>query len=270
MFGETYQHDTIRKYSVIFGALFNDINVNRIDGGGDIAQTLKVPLGYGPKEKMLTRVFSNPDGLHIGDPAIQLPRMSFQMMDMSYDSSRKLTSATRINRPSVANNDIILATYNPVPYNFNYKLWVVVKSATDGTRIVEQIVPYFKPQYTVSATIVPEMGLSHDIPIVLNSCTLRDEYEGSYEQRRYLEWELDFTLKGYLYAAVNTSGLIKLAQTSIYTSFSNTSSQAIIQVQPGLTANGEPTTDIDETIPYADINEEDDWAYIVQIDEVYE
>lgn len=269
MFGVTYENDTLRKYSVIFGALFNDVFVIRLDSSSNEVQRLKVPIGYGPKEKFLARVNSNPDGTHIGKPAISLPRMAFQMMGMEYDSSRKLISTHRVSTPIANNASAMLATYNPVPYNIHYNLWVMVKSATDGTRIVEQILPIFKPQYTVTADILPAMQLEHDIPIVLNSCTISDDYEGNWEKRRQLIWELNFTVKGFVYGQQVSTGLIKLAQTSIFatTSVSNVASFEVISVQPGLTANGLPTTKIGETIPYSQINKNDDWAYIVQIDD---
>lgn len=266
MFGVTYQHDILRKYNVIFGALFNDIRVNRTDTGG-IVQTLKVPIGYGPKEKFLARVYGNPDGLHEGKPAISLPRIAFQMSNLSYDSSRKLQNVGRTSVVDPANNQIRISTYNPVPYNIEYTVWVMVKNATDGTRIIEQILPMFRPQYTIEAEIIASMQLDHDIPIVLNQVGVDDQYEGDWKERRHLIWTLKFTLKGFLYGQLRNTGLIKLAQTSIYSSMSTANQCVIISVQPGLTANGNPTTNINETVPYTAINENDNWDYIVQIDE---
>lgn len=269
MFGQTYQHDLLRKYSVIFGALFNDISINRTDDSGTV-QTLKVPIGYGPKEKFLARVNGNPDGLHSGKPAITLPRLAFEMGSPVYDGSRKLQNLGRVSMPSVANSEIRISTYNPVPYNIPFTLWVMVKNAIDGTRIIEQILPSFKPQYTVEAELLPTMGLTHDIPIILEKVSLEDQYEGSWEKRRQLIWELQFNLKGFLYGSLSTQGLIKLAQTHIFANLTSNTWSALVSVQPGLDANGDPTTDPAVTIPYTDINEDDDWAYIVQIDEEYE
>jgi len=266
MFGVTYEHDLLRKFSVIFGALFNDVYVTRLQGGTQI-QKMKVPIGYGPKEKFLARVNSNPEGTHESKPAITLPRLAFQMGEITYDPTRKLQSLKKISNISLANNDIKLSTWNPVPYNVQYTLWVMVKSATDGTRILEQILPIFKPQYTVEADLLPTMAIEHDIPIVLQSVKQTDEYEGDWITRRQLIWTLDFTLKGYLYGAIQNSGLIKLAQTHIYASMTSTNAAANIYVRPGLTANGEPTTDPALTVPYTQINEGDNWDYIVEIDE---
>jgi hypothetical protein len=141
----------------------------------------------------------------------------------------------------------------------------MVKYAEDGTKIIEQILPFFKPEFTVTANLVDGMDALVDIPIVLNSINVEDTYEGSYEDRRAIIWTLNFTLKGYYYGPVSQRKIIKFANTNVYSTMTAEDPISRITVQPGLTANGQPTTDINQTVAYSAINIDDDWAYIVQI-----
>ena len=267
MLTSTFEHDQLKKYAIVFGALFNDISIHRDDSGDDAIQKLKVPLMYGPKDKALARVNQNPTGLHHDRPAITLPRMSFELGGMTYDPTRKMQSAQRLSAVLPGNDNAKAAVYSPVPYNIEFRLWIMVKNSIDGQRIIEQILPYFTPQYTITAEIIPALSLSHDIPVILNSVQMQDDYEGSYEERRSIVWTLDFILKGFFYGPVTNTGLIKLAEANIFNALDSNTHIATVSVQPGLTANGLPTTDISETVAYTLINESDDWAYIVQIDE---
>lgn len=262
MFGHTFYHQTTRRYVAIFGTLFNDISIQRKDNTGTLQQTMKVPLNYGPMEKFLSRTQQDPD---LTAPAIVLPRMSFEIVSMNYDGDRKLTNMTR-NVKGITANDRVRVQYSPAPYNIEFELNIMTKYAEDGTKILEQILPFFKPEFTVTAKMIDDMDMLTDIPIVLNSVRSEDTYEGSYEERRSLTWTLNFTLKGYYYGPVSEKKIIKFANTNIYSSMTVTEPTARITVQPGLTANGEPTTNINETIPYIDINVDDDWAYIVKVE----
>ena len=154
--------------------------------------------------------------------------------------------------------------YTPAPYDIEFDLNIMTKYNEDGTKILEQIVPFFKPDVTVSARLIDKMDLYYDIPIVLNSVSMEDAYEGDFLQRRALIWTLSFTLKGYFFGPVSDRKVIKFVQTNLYDQLTDTVPDSILSVRPGLTAQRVGTTDIEETIPYEDISIDDDWKFIVQ------
>ena len=274
MFGRTWNHDSLRKYIIVFGTVFNDIYINRLSNAGEVLQTLKVPLTYGPKDKVLSRLEQNPK--MDNQVGIILPRISFEMTTMEYDPTRKLNTLNKLTKQSAnaGTDDEVKYQYQPVPYDMQFEMNILVKNAEDGTRIVEQIVPYFTPDFTVSVNLVPEVDGPRDIPIILNSITSQDEYEGSFEQRRALIWTLSFTMKGYLYGPTKKSKLIKHAETvfrfpeDVATGNTNSTANTIVVTsRPGLTANGQPTTNTALSISYEDIISTDDYAIINTITE---
>jgi hypothetical protein len=259
--------DLLRKYIITFGTLFNNIYITREDNDGKSVVRIRVPITYGPKEKSLARVVQDP-GIDRPTAVFPLPMMSFEMTGFSYDGSRKLQTINRnaFNNPD--DKEQRRYQYNPVPYNIGFKLSIFVKNAEDGTRIVEQILPYFTPDWTVTALLIPEMDIKHDIPVILNTVNLSDVYEGNFETRRTMIWELDFTLKGYLYGPVKTTKIIKYAITNIHDSLDRTSSPVTtIQIQPGLTSNGEPTSNASLSIPVDEIIATDDFGFVINITE---
>jgi hypothetical protein len=274
MFGRTWNHDSLRKYIIVFGTVFNDIYINRLSNAGEVLQTLKVPLTYGPKDKVLSRLEQSPRlDNQVG---IILPRISFEMTTMEYDPTRKLNTLNKLTKQSAnaGTDDEVKYQYQPVPYDMQFEMNILVKNAEDGTRIVEQIVPYFTPDFTVSVNIVPEVDGPRDIPIILNSITSQDEYEGSFEQRRALIWTLSFTMKGYLYGPTKKSKLIKLAETTFRLpedvetgNTDNTANTIVVASRPGLTANGQPTTNTALSISYEDIKSTDNYSIINTITE---
>ena len=274
MFGRTWNHDSLRKYIIVFGTVFNDIYINRLSATNEVLQTLKVPLTYGPKEKVLARLDQNPEMLN--QVGIVLPRISFEMTTLEYDSTRKLNTLNKLTKQSATagTDDEVKYQYQPVPYDLQFEMNILVKNAEDGTRIVEQIVPYFTPDFTVSVNLVPEIDGPRDIPIILNSISSRDEYEGSFEQRRVLIWTLSFTMKGYLYGPTKKSKLIKLAETTfrlpadvVTGNTTNTANTIVIASRPGLTANGQPTSNVAASVPYDEIISTDDYGFINTITE---
>lgn len=274
MFGRTWNHDSLRKYIIVFGTVFNDIYINRLSNTGEVLQTLKVPLTYGPKDKVLSRLEQNPK--MDNQVGIILPRISFEMTTMEYDPTRKLNTLNKLTKQSTTAgaDDEVKYQYQPVPYDMQFEMNILVKNAEDGTRIVEQIVPYFTPDFTVSVNIVPEVDSSRDIPIILNSISSRDEYEGSFEQRRALIWTLNFTMKGWLYGPTKKSKLIKYAETTfrlpedvITGNTDNTANTIVVTSRPGLTANGQPTTNTALSISYEDIKSTDNYSIINTITE---
>jgi len=197
MFGTYFYHQTSRKMVVAFGSLFNTIEVRRTNSAGSVIDTIKVPLSYGPKEKFLTRISADPNL----NPSIALtvPRMGFELTAMTYDGVRKLNT---MGRNVAAGTTGLKKQFNPVPYNWDFSLYVYVKNAEDGTQILEQILPFFTPEFTVTMNLVSSMSEKRDIPLVLNSVTSEDTYEGDFASRRSIIWTLSFLMKGFLYPNV--------------------------------------------------------------------
>jgi hypothetical protein len=267
MFNQTFYHRTIRKYVTYFGTLFNDIYINRDDGQtGNAASyaTLRVPISYGPKQKTLARLDGDPNLTR--PTAIVLPRMSFEIESLSYDSSRKLTTINKGHlKTHPTAEERLKYVYNPVPYDIDFSLNIYVKNAEDGTRILEQILPYFTPDWTATLYIIPELDVKMDIPVVIKNVTSEDTYEGGFEERRLITWKLDFTMKGYLFGPIKSGGVITLANVNFYTSNSSLaiSPEENVTIIPGLLANGSPTTNSQLTIDRTLIKESDDWDYII-------
>ncbi len=203
MFGTSTYHQTLRKMVIAFGSLFNDISVKRTNSSGAVIETLKVPVAYGPKQKFMVRI-ANPN---LKGPAIVLPRIGFMMSQIMYDGTRKLKTTGR-NYSSISGTS--RSQYNPVPYNFIFDLAILAKNAEDAAQIVEQILPNFTPEFTVTIKTVPTMDLKVDCPIILNSVNYIDSYDGDFETRRSISWDMQFTMKGFVYPEISTSGkLIK-------------------------------------------------------------
>lgn len=264
MFGSQFYNETTRRYVAVFGTLFNDIKITRKDNSGSLIQTMTVPVNYGPMQKFLARLEQDPD---LTAPQITLPRITFEMTAMNYDPERNLTQLSRHTKGIAGNNSSFNSQFTPAPYNLTFQLNIMTKFQEDGTKIIEQILPYFKPDFTPTIKLIDAMDLYLDIPIVLDSINLEDTYDGSFEQRRALIWTLTFTLKGYYFGPTTQRKVIKFARANMYVNTTANTPVQYVTVQPGLTANGDPTQDINQTIPYANINVDDDWDYIVQIED---
>ena len=269
MFGYTFHHGLIKKYVVLFGTLFNDIYINRVDPTSSDITNIKVPISYSPKDKMLARLDADPN---LQRPAIVLPRMGFELTDINYAPTRKLNTLIKHTAIDPDNGDQLKYTYNPVPYDFNFILSIAVKNADDGTKILEQILPFFTPEWTPSVELIPELNINHDIPVVLNAVSSEDSYEGDFETRRAIIWTLSFTLKGYVYGPVRKSNIIKIANTNFYdstvydsidASVGNVDIASSVDVLPGLLANGSPTSNSSLTVSPDQINANDNYGYII-------
>jgi len=203
MFGTYFYHQTSRKMVVAFGSLFNNIEVRRTDSSDAVTEVVKIPLSYGPKDKMLVRISQDPSL----NPkvALTVPRMGFELTSMTYDGARKLNTMGRNVKKGTTG---LKKQYNPVPYNWDFSLYVFVKNAEDGTQILEQILPFFTPDFTVTMTLVSGMTVKMDIPLVLNSVTSEDSYEGDFATRRSIIWTLSFLMKGFLYPSVTDNAKV--------------------------------------------------------------
>lgn len=208
-----YYHQLTRKAVVLFGRLFDDISIIRKnDQTGKEVNRFLVPIIYAPKDKMVTRVFSDPD-LTRQLQAI-LPRMSFEISGISYDASRKQNSLLKAAK-TVSGGSTASAAYMGAPYDIDFQLNVYARNIDDGTHIVEQILPFFNPDFTVSASMVPDLAFIKDIPIILNSVTNNIEYEGNFDSVRYVYWTLNFTMKMHYYGPVTTPKIIRTVYANI-------------------------------------------------------
>tara|TARA_Y100000296_G_scaffold54103_1_gene61980 strand:- start:470 stop:1270 length:801 start_codon:yes stop_codon:yes gene_type:complete len=215
MLGTQFYHETIRKIVISFGTLFNDISLVRKDNSGTIIQTMKVPLAYGPREKFLVRLREDADLTK--QVAITLPRIGFEIKDLSYDPSRKLSRVQKFKKVKGANTKQLDTQYMPVPYNLDFELYAMAKQSDDALQIVEQILPYFQPDYTLTINDMSDMGIKKDVPIILNSISYEDNYDGDFVSRRALIYTMSFTTKFYLYGPVTSSKVIKTVQVDQYT-----------------------------------------------------
>ncbi len=278
MFGSPFYFGLIRKYVILMGTLLNTVRITRTNSSGEIVSLLRVPITYAPKDKMLARVVQDP-GLDAQSAVAPLPMISFEMGKMTYDGSRKLNTINKVSVKHATDADKFKYQYNPVPYNIEFKVYIYAKNAEDGTKIVEQILPYFTPDWTTTVNLIPEVGITMDIPIVLNNIGYSDNYDGQYQNRRAIIWQLDFVLKGYIYGPVKSSGIIKFAKGNFYLPTTNTAAEGRgitavaerVTVQPGLDANGNPINYYGGpnantgTVPYVEIEVDDDYGFITQI-----
>lgn len=256
MFGQTWNNNTIRKYVIYFGTLFNDVWVQRDNAAGVVQQTMKVPLNYGPKEKFLARLEGNPNLDR--NVAITLPRMAFEIINIAYAPERKVATTQLIRNVDPSDPNKQLYQYSPTPFDIEFSLYIMVKNQEDGTRIVEQILPFFTPTFTATLNINPDMGIKYDIPVTLNSIAQEDTYEGDFINRRAIIWTLNFTLKGYLFGPTRSSNVIKEIDLNfknpagpvVDANNTNTATASLVKVSPGLDSNGDPVN------WYGDVNAE--------------
>lgn len=204
---------TTRKAIVAFGNMFNNISIMREDAKGN-EKTVKVPVGYGPKDKFLARIQEQPD-LSAKTVAIVVPRMAFEMGGIQYDSSRKMNSN---NRTSASVNGTVIRKFSPVPYNLSVNLYIYTKSQDEGLQIIEQILPTFRPSYALSMNAIPEFGLEEDLHIILDSVSMEDNYEGDLMEKRSVIWTLSFTMQLNFHPRADDSqrGLIKRTEVGIF------------------------------------------------------
>ena len=199
---EYFYHEILRRTVVPFGSLFNNISIKHSDNNGNVTSVVKVPLAYGPTQKFLARLEQSPN---LNKPVqITLPRMSFELMGISYDSARKSTTTQTFLTSSSTDKKQEKKAYLPVPYNLDFELSIMTKLNDDMLQIVEQILPYFQPAYTITVDLVNEIGEKRDIPVVLNSITMTDDYEGDFSTRRALIYTLRFTAKTYLFGPISS------------------------------------------------------------------
>ena len=218
MFTNSFYHEVVRKTVVAFGSLFNNLYVVRKDNTGKVVQRMKVPLAYGPKQKFLTRLDQDTTRAP-NDPqktSVTLPRLGFEMTSLSYDSTRKLNRVQKFKKVKGADDKSMTSQFMPVPYNIGFTLYTMAKNSDDALQIVEQILPYFQPDYTVTLNAIPDMEIVRDVPIILNDVSYEDSYDGDFTSRRVIMYTMSFTAKNYLYGPVTSQKVIKQVQVDQY------------------------------------------------------
>jgi len=262
---EYFYHEILRKTVVSFGTLFNNISIKHENSSGDVVSEIKVPLAYGPTQKFLARLEQSPD---LNKPVqMTLPRMSFEFIGLNYDAQRKVTTTQTFLTSSPSNKSQEKKSYMPVPYNMEFELSIMTKLNDDMLQSIEQILPYFQPSYNLSVNLVEEIGEKRDIPIILGSITMNDDYEGDFTTRRALIYTLRFTAKIYLFGPVSSASQDVIKKVSIgYISASSSGSDAksggrdlVYSVEPSATTNYTGTVitvldgDISKTDSYIDV-----------------
>ena len=323
MFGTYFYNKNIRNIVILFGTVFNDISVRRVDNANVVQEEFKVPIAYGPSEKFLVRLREAID-VTKGKVGLTLPRMSFEFTSITYDPARKLqttkkhkavkatgtvegitlvsggsgytvvptvtfsgggattqstatatilngvvtgftgltpgagytstptikiTGGNGANATATANLDTsttqLITVYNPVPYNFDFTLSVMVKNSDDGTQILEQILPYFTPEYQVTMNEMSALGIKRDIPIIFTGLSTEDSYEGDFLTRRALIHTLTFVVQGFLYGPTSDMGVIKVVDVNQYNTSTSVSRISNTEVKP------DPlTADLDDDYGY--------------------
>jgi hypothetical protein len=214
---EYFYNEILRKTVISFGSLFNNISIKHTNNSNEVIDVIKVPLAYGPTQKFLARLEQSPD---LNKPIqITLPRMSFEFTGLTYDASRKVTTTQSFTTKSSADGSVVKKSYMPVPYNLQFELAIMTKLNDDALQIVEQILPYFQPSYTLTIELVDEINEKRDIPIILENVTFQDDYEGNFTSRRVLIYTLRFTAKTYLFGPIQTAtkDIVKKATISYIT-----------------------------------------------------
>lgn len=274
MFGSHYYHGAIRKYIVMFGSMFNDIGIIRYDKQGNRSQAIKVPIAYGPKEKFLARL--NQDPALSRQVATQLPRMSFEITDMAYAPTRTVNKMQR--NTAVGDQDSMRtkSQFAPVPYDISITLSAMFANNEDAVQVVEQILPYFKPEFTHSMKLVPDMEQHYDIPTVLQGMTIEDTYESDFQTRRAIIYSFNFVVKGYIFGPVSNKGVIKRTIVDFNVAEGDTLVDVTkgpnkrLTLTPGLLANGSPTSDSSASVAPSSISANSTYGFAFDSEDFFD
>ena len=247
-----FYHGITRKVIIAFGQIFSDIKIQRFNSSGIVDQLISVPISYGNREKWYQRLKEEPtlDQRVL----ITLPRIGFEISGMSYDSSRKINKITQYTSTTPNSAGNVLSAYTPVPYNIGFNLYIMTKTNDDMLQIVEQILPFFAPQYNLSINLSEDLGMSQDIPVTMESINLSDSYEGPMEDRREIISTLSFVAKTeYLGPVNNANNLITSVNIKLDPESGPTGRQVTVAVNSGGTINNytpiEELFDIPRPIP---------------------
>lgn len=256
-----FYHQHIRKAIIAFGTLFNNIQIRRTNAQGEVAQSLFVPLSYAPKQKFIDRIREAPE-LEPGRATYQitLPRIGFEITSLNYDPSRKL-AITQTVRAVDTTAGGVRYSYVSTPYNMGIGLSVFAKNQDDGLQIVEQILPYFNPDFNVTVNEIPELGVKTDLQIVLDNVSYQDEWEGSFDKRLSVIWDLNFTIKINFYGYIRDANLIKKTIQNIYTDNTLFEGSSPVNTNVGTRI----TTEVDPS----SATPLDNYSYVQDFDEIF-
>jgi hypothetical protein len=257
-----FYNGTIRKFIILFGRMFNDIDVIR--SSETLNQNIRVPIAYGPKEHWLARLRQDP--VDTRSVAVQLPRLSFELTGMEADQTRTLN---KMHKMTAVNSDAkkLTSQYTPVPYNFNMSLYGMFSNNEDAVQVVEQIIPFFRPEWTASVKLIDELDEYFDVPTIMNDMSIEDSYEADFSSRRAIIYTFNFTMKGYLWGPIRNRGVINrtvvdmVAQDTANPITTEVGPHKKIVLTPGQYANGYPTTNPSESVAYDTISANSTWDY---------
>ena len=261
-----FYHEAIKRAVSVFGTMFNEIDIQRDNANGTATQNIRVPLSYGPKQKFIARLDQAGDIMDNNSSrvAMTLPRIAFDITGLNYDAERKLGKLKQYKLKDASDNTVLRTQFAPVPYNIQFGLYVLSKNTEDALQIVEQILPFFTPDFTVTMTTVPGTSEKRDIPIVLQDTSYSDEYEGDFQARRVITWNLNFEMKTYLYGSISSSEIIRDVRARTYISDDgqvdvNAGRSSEVKMVPNPTNTAADTTplNITETINFFDGNDFD-------------
>lgn len=258
-----FYHQHVRKAIIAFGTLFNNIQIRRTNTAGEVTQSLFVPLSYAPKQKFIDRIREVPEVDENRQPfAISLPRIGFEITNFNYDPSRKLTitQPVRAVDTTASSRTGVRYSYVATPYNMGISMSVFAKNQDDGLQIVEQILPYFNPDFNITVNALPDLGVKHDIQIVLDNVTYNDEWEGGFDKRLSVIWDLNFTMKLNFYGYVADAQLIKKTIENLY------NDNLVPGVPPASTLIG---TQITTTLNPTTALPTDPYTYITEFDDIF-
>ena len=214
MLNNKFYWGTIRKSIVAFGNMFNQITIDRKDANGNVIQTIRVPLAYAPRQKFLAVIEQQPV-VEETTQQVVLPRMSFEMTTLTYDPTRRI-SLVQQNRTVNSTTTTLNTQYAPTPYNIGINLYLYSKNQDDALQVIEQILPYFNPDFNLKLKAIPSMNINHDLPIILENINFEDDYEGDLNTRRSIIWTLTFLLKLNFFGPVNKQGVIRRVDVDTY------------------------------------------------------
>ena len=215
MFGTFFYNETIKRSISVFGTLFNNIHTSKIKADGTVLSKNLVPISYGPKQKFLARLDQDAD--LTSKVAITLPRIGFEIQNMAYDTTRKLNRVQKFKKSKSGSTSQLETQFMPVPYNLDFELFIMAKQSDDALQIIEQILPFFQPEYTITVNDNLDMKQKRDVPILLPGIDYEDNYEGDFTTRRAIIYTLSFTAKFYLYGPVTSQSVIKSVQVDQFT-----------------------------------------------------
>jgi hypothetical protein len=223
MFSDHFYNSSTRRMVSVFGSMFNNISVEKTDSAGKLLQHIKVPLAYGPRQKFLSRA-KDLDDTKI---AIKLPRLSFEITDMTYDGQSRINKSKKYVKVDPLDKKNVTSLGAPAVYKVGFELNIMTKTQDEALQILEQILPMFQPDYTVTITDIPAMDLKSDVPIVLTGVGLNDEYEGDFLSRRTIVYTLSFETRIRYYKGIQKRGIID--KTEVY--YKDTDTNADMEVQ---------------------------------------